>query len=420
MITKKRLIQKKMSAIISTIVEVPLDTAQIDQESLDLANRTRTNLFPWRGQFSPELVELLLTRYAKNGDVVLDPYAGVGTAIIEAARLKLSGIGVEINPAALAMAETCLFISQPITKRKEVFKTIQIKLDEIYSESLPLFGKHNAGQGIVESLVDLIRKHNEEFSIKNILTNTLLRLLEFPQPYTAELVFKAFKQHEYIAMNLPYCKNSYRICHADARALPLKNNEVDLVVTSPPYINVFNYHQNNRKAMEMVGWDILNVAYSEIGSNRKHRSNRFLTVIQYCLDMAIAICELKRVLKPGGRIIIVVGRESNVRQVAFPNGAILVSIADSCGFSIPFRQERKFVSRFGTTVFEDILHLIPISHENDVQLDDIRRIAKNYLNSTLNTVEDDELLRDIADAISRVQTIEPSPIFNPLQAFTSR
>jgi hypothetical protein len=37
--------------------------------------------------------------------------------------------------------------------------------------------------------------------------------------------------------------------------------------------------------MEVLGFDILKVAASEIGSNRRNRGNRFITVIQYALDM---------------------------------------------------------------------------------------------------------------------------------------
>ena len=65
----------------------------------------------------------------------------------------------------------------------------------------------------------------------------------------------------------------------------INNDSIDFVITSPPYINVFNYHQNYRKSVEATGFNVLEVARSEIGSNRKFRSNRFLTVIQYALDI---------------------------------------------------------------------------------------------------------------------------------------
>ncbi|OQY56938.1 MAG: hypothetical protein DRR08_04130 [Candidatus Parabeggiatoa sp. nov. 2] len=86
-----------------------------------------------------------------------------------------------------------------------------------------------------------------------------------------------------------------------------------MIFTSPPYINVFNYHQNYRAIIESLNIDILRVAQSEFGANRKHRSNRFKTVVQYCLDMSKAIESFWLALKPAGKMILVMGRESKVR-----------------------------------------------------------------------------------------------------------
>ena len=93
-----------------------------------------------------------------------------------------------------------------------------------------------------------------------------------------------------------------------------------MVLTSPPYINVHNYHQQFRRSTEALDWDVLSFARSEIGSNRQNRANRFLTVIQYSLDMALALRELARVARPGARLILVLGRESFVRGGRFFNG----------------------------------------------------------------------------------------------------
>jgi hypothetical protein len=49
--------------IIRKIKGTPYDTS-IPQERLDLANKFRTSVFPWRGQFSPELIEILLDQYS--------------------------------------------------------------------------------------------------------------------------------------------------------------------------------------------------------------------------------------------------------------------------------------------------------------------------------------------------------------------
>lgn len=130
---------------------------------------------------------------------------------------------------------------------------------------------------------------------------------------------------------LPYSSNPIKADLQDARSLPLEHQTIDFAVTSSPYINVFNYHQNYRRSVEILGWDLLRVARSEIGSNRANRGNRFCTVVQYCIDMAAALQELARVLKPGGRVVVVVGHESKVLGSPFYNADIVEQLAIQSG-----------------------------------------------------------------------------------------
>ena len=75
--------------------DIEINYAEITQSELNIDVRTRTNLFAWNGQFSPQFVEAELTRYAKNGDLVLDPYLGSGTVLYECARKGISAYGIE-------------------------------------------------------------------------------------------------------------------------------------------------------------------------------------------------------------------------------------------------------------------------------------------------------------------------------------
>ena len=56
---------------------------ELSQEKLDVINKTRSNIFDWRGQFTPELIEYLLSVFSKPGDVVADPFSGSGTVLLE-------------------------------------------------------------------------------------------------------------------------------------------------------------------------------------------------------------------------------------------------------------------------------------------------------------------------------------------------
>src|SRR5712692_4878600 len=55
---------------------------------------------PWIAGFSSDFVKGVLNRYLLGKGVILDPFAGVGTTLLEAVLLGHRAIGFEINPYA--------------------------------------------------------------------------------------------------------------------------------------------------------------------------------------------------------------------------------------------------------------------------------------------------------------------------------
>jgi hypothetical protein len=161
--------------------------------------------------------------------------------------------------------------------------------------------------------------------------------------------------------------------------------------------------------MELLGEDVLDVAKSEFGSNRKNRGNRFLTVVQYCLDLHSALSEAYRVIKDTGRVIFVVGRESRVLGVPFQNGSLVASLAEMVGFKLSIRQERKFRNMFGELIYEDILHFLPSSGASLV--DESRDLSIQALREGLEGNPSIAAKRALKEAIELAQGVKQSPIF---------
>lgn len=380
----------------------------ISQESLDIIEKTRSNLFAWRGQFSPQLIEIILSSYCLSNSVILDPFAGSGTVLLEAGALGLEAYGFEINPAAWILGKTYEFINNP--QRKEVIKSFKNLIDREFP--FRIFEPVRQAPDLADKLRKIRRELNEEATK---IFDALTILLDFANnEITNEFIQSKFAGLMSMIEKLPYSEEQIRVGLADARCLPLENNQIDFVVTSPPYINVFNYHQNYRRSAEILGWDLLKIAKSEIGSNRANRSNRFYTVIQYCLDIADTMEELSRVTKNGARIVFVVGHKSNVLGVPFYNADIIEKIGIRVNFfHRVLRQNRKFKNKFGKVIREDLINFLNLKNEcHKGTVEQVaREVAFDVLKSGLSLVSSKNF-EYLEAAINKVQDIGRTPILD--------
>lgn len=398
------------------VSRIEMDRDFIPQDVLDVESRSSTSLYPWKGQFSPGLISAFIEAYAVEGDVLLDPFAGSGTVLYEAARSRHACYGAEINPAALELAGMVRFASLPKQERTAVLEEAEAFITKHFAGFAPadLFNAPAQNEGDVP-LEEALKRALEEAAgsplLDGFLTTTAMLAMGNSDSLEPEKLLASQRRNRLTVLQIPQSDKNLEVFAADARSLPLEDDSVDLVLTSPPYINVFNYHQNYRKAMELMGRQPLQVATSEIGSNRKHRSNRFLTVIQYCLDLAGVLRELGRVLRAGGTAVFVVGRESTVRGARFKNGELLAQVAlAAAGFSVGRWQERRFTNRYGQSIYEDIVTLTPPAENGAPDLEAAREIGVLALKNAAGQLLDSEALADVEDAVENGVKVDPSPV----------
>ncbi len=383
--------------------------------TLNIKGKSRSNLFPWRGQFSPQLVEALLRAYAVPGSVVLDPFMGSGTVLVEAARLGFPVHGYEVNPAAFLLGRVYELCNLAAAERRDLLEEAEAILTRARPAAfeLPLFPREADAVSLPDSGSDWVRASSNPRV--RILLEALLVLLDGDGAGDNEFA-STWSTIREIVVSLPLTKTSVHALLGDARLLSLPDGAIGFVLSSPPYINVFNYHHNSRAAIESLGWKPLVVARSEIGSNRKFRQNRFLTVVQYCIDMALALAELRRVCSDSARVILILGRESNVHKTAFYNGQILETLAtEVVGLRIHLKQERVFVNRFGQEIYEDILHLSspPDGYRpTEAIVECARTVGRDILVEAAERTPSDRV-RYLQDAINRAAQIDASPLLEP-------
>ncbi|MCC9596428.1 TRM11 family methyltransferase [Rubrivivax sp. JA1055] len=89
---------------------LPTRQALLERVSGNGRNRQSTRysahgLHEYKGKFNPQVAKALLNIFGvKEGQWVLDPFCGSGTSLVEASHLGVNGVGTDINPLAVYLA----------------------------------------------------------------------------------------------------------------------------------------------------------------------------------------------------------------------------------------------------------------------------------------------------------------------------
>lgn len=93
-------------------------------------------LHPYKGKFIPQLVQYFLDNHTdqfkteqffNTGDIVLDPFAGSGTTLVQANELGMHAIGVDVSQFNCMITETKL-LDYDIEKLEKIIQDIQSKV----------------------------------------------------------------------------------------------------------------------------------------------------------------------------------------------------------------------------------------------------------------------------------------------------
>jgi hypothetical protein len=151
---------------------------------------------------------------------------------------------------------------------------------------------------------------------------------------------------------------------ADARKLPVTDDSVDMVITSPPYLNAIDYIRGHKFSLIWMGHSIgklrdirsTNVG-TELAGNQSvedaatdhivslmcsvdELSNRHTGMLrQYVRDMRAVLSETKRVLRKGGKAIFVVGN-CNIRDTFVQNSKCISGLANEIGMVVSKTRSR--------------------------------------------------------------------------------
>ena len=123
----------------------------------------------WRGNWSPYIPRNILLRYSKEGDLVLDQFAGGGTTLVEAKLLNRNIIGVDVNPVALERCkEKVDFTHEGANGIVTIKKGDARNLDFLEDQSIDLICTHPPYANIIKYSED-IEEDLSHLDIKDFL-----------------------------------------------------------------------------------------------------------------------------------------------------------------------------------------------------------------------------------------------------------
>ena len=240
---------------------------------------------PWVAGYSKHFVADALERFADRPGVVLDPFSGVGTTLVEADLAGHETVGFEINPYAAFASRTKLKAHRVVP---ETLRTAALEL-EVFVERALASGAESGREpppgfrtrapfyspkvqrkvllalgfidGLTGQVADLLRlafaatmvdysNYSYEPSLGRKATVGRPDVDDFP--VAAALVGKAMDMAKDAAW---YRRTRAKRRRRDGRVIEksffqgfrdLPAGSVDLLITSPPYLNNYHYNRNTR------------------------------------------------------------------------------------------------------------------------------------------------------------------------------
>lgn len=345
-----------------------------------------TSLYPYYAGFSYDFVDTSIQMFKKDNMLVLDPWTGTGLTNRVAHGLGISSIGLDINPAMATVAKANLIINnyslsiKPICS--EIINKVKNKrLIELYSQTDPLLQWFDyksvkiirmLDYAVYKLLVDEKNRENITIDITKLsdiasffyiaifkITKNLIKIkyptsnpswIKTPKKNDEKISISKNKildlfnieidrqiflvgQRRYIPQSV---STEFKVCNS--QDISIDSNEIDLIVTSPPYCTRIDYAVLTKPELAVLGFEstyFKNLRNEMIGTTAIDDSNHDISFswgescykflrqmsehssvasksyylknhIQYFASMEESIKEINRVLKADGDAILVV------------------------------------------------------------------------------------------------------------------
>ncbi len=367
------------------------------------------SIHAFAAKFPAQLPRHFIQGLSGPGEVILDPMAGSGSTLVEGWLLSRKVIGVDLDPLALKLCRAKTARVNPATLAEagqRVLRAAQRRAElERPLDSFRAGISHSTGDFIdywflpetQRELAALALEVSEEpdSQIRNLLevlfSATIVtksggvsraRDLAHSRPHrvAGKLPRRPLRMFETQLRQTVKAFGETRELPAeggaflagDSRRLPLADESVDLIVTSPPYANAIDYMRAHKFSLVWLGEPVNRLSHLRgkyIGAERQDAKvaatlpdnarqviatlaetdrQKARVLDKYLREMSAAIQEMRRVIRPGRAVIIVVG-PSTMRGMRIATHECLAAIAGGIGFEVvqvakrPLNRDRRMM-----------------------------------------------------------------------------
>lgn len=344
-------------------------------------------IHPFPARMAPEIA-LEQTSRLPPGSTVLDPMSGSGTVLRSASECGHRALGFDSDPLAVLMSRVWTTPLDTHELRGRADELVQAA-QALSTRDIPLpwidkdaetqrfvdywFAKSQREdlrrlsvtlRGRVGVVWDALRIALSRLIITKEPRASLARDTSHSRPHKViednefDVMMELLRSAEWIARRLEKQppQGQCQVRFGDARRLfDIAESSIDAAISSPPYLNAIDYLRGHRLSLVWFGYRLSylrRLRADAIGSERSvadsagtsdvkelvdaadpsgYLSGRDRRMVQrYALDMLAVLKELHRVLRPAGKVVLVVGN-SCLRGVFVANSDLILRAAEKVG-----------------------------------------------------------------------------------------
>ncbi|GBC61199.1 hypothetical protein DENIS_2159 [Desulfonema ishimotonii] len=344
-------------------------------------------LSPYVGKLKSGMVHVLLNLYSKPGESVLDPFSGSGVVPLEAVLNGRRAFANDLSPYAYTLTRGKLEAPENLVlameKAQKVLKEVRQKASTVNLEEIPnwisVFFHPDTLKEIV-SAFKILREREDYFLLSCLLgilhhvrpgflsypSSHLVPYLrtkkyppdQYPEMYEyrdlqSRLIAKVRRAYRYPLPSGIWKNRRYKVWQVNAMNLPIPDESIDTIISSPPYFGALDYARDNRLRLWFLGCEDWKALDEKLTANSK----------VYIPQMSECLKEMFRVLKSNGYCVLVLGdveRDGKIRRTAEVLADIAIEISNrqfiiETIYDDKIPDDRRSRRRTKTTKFERIL-----------------------------------------------------------------